>query len=154
MHPQIKHARFNLIVCVVTAVLVLAAYIIFLHVFGPHRARGAFGFFGILGMLGLGPVFYHQRPGKTGVVIDERDKQIGDRAQIIAWRVVMLFTTVACMAPWVWVVIRSGLDTVAAPYISVEWPPWFLMSSVLVFYLAWSVAILVYYRRGEPKGDE
>jgi hypothetical protein len=154
MHLQVRHARFNLVVCAATLLLTSVAYVIFLHFLGPHRARGAFGFFGLLGLLGLGPAFYHQRPGEARVILDERNTQIGDRSQVIAWRVVWLYTSLACMGPWIWVAIRSGLDAVESPYIPVEWLPWFLMSDFLVFIMAWSISVLINYRRGEPKNDE
>lgn len=154
MHPQIKHARFNIIVCAATLLLTSAAYVILLRFLGPQRARGAFGFFGLLGLLGLGPAFYHKRAGEARAILDERDKQIGDRSQVVAWRIVWLYWCLACLGPWFWVAIRSGLDAVQAPFVPVEWLPWVLMSGFLVFNMAWSISILINYRRGEPKDDD
>ena len=65
-----------------------------------------------------------------------------------------LYTSLACLVPWLWVAIRSGLDAVEAPLVPAEWLPWFLMSDFLVFMMAWSISVLVGYRRGEPKDDE
>jgi hypothetical protein len=154
MHSQARHARYNLIVCATTLVLTSAAYVLLLHFLGPQRARGAFGFFGLLGLLCLGPAFYHKGRAVTGVVLDERDKQIGDRSAIIAWRAVWLYWSAACLGVWLWVAIRSGLGAVEAPFVPAEWLPWALMLAFLVFSMAWSIAVLVSYGRGEPKADE
>jgi hypothetical protein len=102
----------------------------------------------------LGRTFYRKKPGEGGVVLDERDKQIGDRAQVVAWRAVWLYWCLMCMGPWLWVAVRSGLDAVEAPSIAVEWLPWALMLGFVVFSMAWSLAVLSHYRRGEPKEDE
>jgi len=154
MHPQVKHARFSLIVCTVTMAVTVAAYVVFLGSVGPHRARGAFGFLGFLGLLGLGPTFYRNKTGLGGVVLDERDKQIADRSQVIAWRITWLYWSLVCMGVWVWVAIRSGLEAVEAPFVPAEWLPWVLMAAFIVFTAAWSISILVYYRRGDVAGDE
>jgi hypothetical protein len=154
MHPQVRHARFSLIVCTVTIVLTSATYLLMLHYLGPQRARAAFGFFGLLGLLGLSPTFYHKKPDETRVVLDERDKQIGDRSQLFAWRIVWLYWSIACMGPWAWVAIRSGLEAVEVPFVPVEWLPWVLMSGFLVFITARSISILIDYGRGKSKDDE
>jgi hypothetical protein len=154
MHPQIRHARFNLIICSVTILLTSAAYFLLLSFLDPHRARAAFGFFGLLGLLGLGPAFYHKRPDEARVILDERDKQIGEQSQVIAWRIVWLYWSLACLGPWAWVAIRSGLDAVQVPFVPVEWLPWVLMSGFLVFMTAWSISILLNYGRGNSKDDE
>jgi hypothetical protein len=132
----------------------VAAYVVFLGSVGPHRARGAFGFLGFLGLLGLGPTFYRNKTGLGGVVLDERDKQIADRSQVIAWRITWLYWSLVCMGVWVWVAIRSGLEAVEAPFVPAEWLPWVLMAAFIVFTAAWSISILVYYRRGDVAGDE
>jgi hypothetical protein len=102
----------------------------------------------------LGPAFYHRRPGAAGVIVDERDKQIRERASIVAWRAVWIYWCLVCMGPWLWVAIRSGLDAVEAPFIAVEWLPWALMLALVVFFMAWSIAALTEYRRGESEGDD
>jgi hypothetical protein len=154
MHPQQKHARYNLIVSTATLLLTSAAYLLLLHFLGPQRARGAFGFFGLLGLLGLGPAFYRRREGEARVILDERDKQIGDRSQVLAWRIVWLYWFLVCMGPWAWVAIRSGLGAVQVPFVPVEWLPWVLMLGFLVFMMAWSISVLVNYGRGESRDDE
>jgi hypothetical protein len=154
MHPQVKHARFNLIVCSATVLLTATAYLVLLGAVGPHRARGAFGFLGFLGLLGLGPTFYRKNPGRPGVVLDERDKQIGDRSQVIAWRVTWLYWILLCMGVWAWVALRSGLEAVEAPFVPAEWLPLALMLAFVVFWIAWSIAVLSHYKRGEPTEDE
>lgn len=154
MHPQVKHARFNLIVCAVTVSVTVAAYLLLLGAVGPHRARGAFGFLGFLGLLGLGPAFYRKNTGLPGVVLDERDKLIGDRSQVIAWRVTWLYWTLVCMGGWLWVALGSGLEAVEAPFVPAEWLPLALAAAFTLFIAAWSVSVLVQYRRGDTAGDE
>ena len=154
MHPQIKHARYSLIVCTVTFLLTTSAYLLMSHFLGPQKARAAFGFFGLLGLLGLGPTFYHMKKGETRVILDERDRQIRDRSHLVAWRIVWLYWSLACLGPWAWVAIRSGLDAVQVPFVPVEWLPWVLMSGFLVFMTAWSISILVNYGRENSKDDE
>ncbi|MGA2532676.1 MAG: hypothetical protein ABSG19_06520 [Candidatus Aminicenantales bacterium] len=154
MHPQVKHARFNLIVCAVTVAVTAAAYVVALALVGPHRARGAFGFLGFLGLLGLGPTFYREKLAEGGVVLDERDKQIADRSRVIAWSVTWLYWCLVCMGVWLWVALRSGLAALEAPFVPAEWPPLVLMAALIVFMMAWSISILVHYRRGDVAGDE
>jgi hypothetical protein len=154
MHPQVKHARFNLIVCAVTVSVTVAAYLLLLGAVGPHRARGAFGFLGFLGLLGLGPAFYRKNTGLPGVVLDERDKQIADRSQMVAWRVTWLYWCLACMGAWLWVALRSGLAALEAPFVPAEWLPLAFMAALIVFMMAWSISVLAHYRRGEQSGGE
>jgi len=154
MHPQVRHARFNLVVCSITLVLTITAYIVLLGTLGPQRARGAFGFFGFLGLLGLGPTFYHKKQGAPGVVLDERDKQIGDRSQVLAFRAVWLFWCLACIGPWLGVALRSGLKALEAPFVRPESLPWVLMGAFVVFNMAWSLSILHGYRHEERAGNE
>jgi hypothetical protein len=154
MHAQVKHARFNLIVCALTLTAAVAAYLLILSIAEPGQARGAFGLFGFLGLLGLGPTFYHKRPGRPRVVTDERDKQISDRATIVAWRVFWLYWCLVCMGPWVWIAVSRGLNALEAPLVPVEWLPWALMVAFVLFMMTWSVSVLASYRRGEPKADE
>ena len=154
MHPQIRHARFNIIVCSVTLGSTLAAYLALLATLGAHRARGAFGLLGILGLLGLGPALYRRRPGGPGVVMDERDLLIRERSNVLAWRVVWALLTMACLGPWLWVAIRSGLDAVEAPFIAPEVLPWALMIALAVHIMAWSMAVLRAYGHEERASDE
>ena len=154
MHPQVRHARFNLIVCGATTLMTVGAYGVLLGFVGPHRARGAFGFLGFLGLLGLSPLFYHKKPGEAGVVLDERDKQIRDRSQVIAWRATWLYWILACLGPWLWVALRSGLAALEAARIPLEWLPLAIWPAFIVFTAAWSISILVNYRRGALTADE
>jgi hypothetical protein len=135
-------------------VLTSTAYLLLLHFLGPQRARGAFSFFGLIGLLGLGPTFYHKRLGESRVILDERDKLIGDRSQIIAWRLFLLYWVLICGGLWAFVAIRSGLDAVQVPFVPVEWLPWMLGVGFLVFWIAWSISILVNYGHGDSKGNE
>jgi hypothetical protein len=154
MHAQMRHARYNLIICGITILLTSTAYLLLLHFLGPQRARGALGFSGLLGLLGLGPVFYHKKPGDARVILDERDKVIGDRSQIIAWRIAWGYWCLVCMGLWTYGAIRSGLNGVQVAFFPVEWLPWILMSGFLVFWIAWSVSILVNYGHKDAKDNE
>ncbi len=56
------------------------------------------------------------------------------------------------MGPWAWVAIRSGIDAVEKPFLAVEWLPWILMTSNIVYFMAWSIAVLRSYRHEEGLG--
>jgi hypothetical protein len=154
MHPQVRHARFNLIVCSITVLLTVAAYLLISLSAGPRQARGAFGFLGILGFLGLGRIFYRPKKAEGGVVLDERDTQIRDRSHVVAWRAVWLYWCLVCMGPWLWVALRRGLAALEAPSIPVEWLPWILWAALIVFQIAWSISILTNYRCRGLSPDE
>jgi len=154
MHSQVKHARFNLIVCALAIFLTAAAYLLISVLAGPHKARGALGFLGLLGLLGFGRIFYRKETAEGGVVLDERDSQIRDRSQVLAWRVVWLYWGLMCMGPWLWVALRSGLAALEAPTVPVEVLPWVFMVAFLVFTIAWSISILVNYRTRGLTRDE
>jgi hypothetical protein len=154
MHPQAKHARFNLIVCSIAVLLTVAAYVLISLSAGPRQARGAFGFLGILGFLGLGRIYYRPKAAEGGIVLDERDTQIRDRSQHVAWRAVWLYWCLVCMGPWLWIAFRRGLSALEAPSIPGEWLPWTLWAALIVFQIVWSLSILAEYRgRGLPRDE-
>ena len=146
MHSQAKHARFNLIVCIITILITTAAYLAISVTLSSNQARGALGLLGFLGFLGIGRVFYRKQVGEEGVVLDERDKEIRNRAQLVAWRVVWFYWCLVCMGPFFWVMFKSGLAELEKPFIPVELLPWSFMAAFIVFTITWSISILTHYR--------
>jgi hypothetical protein len=145
MNVQVKHARFNLLVCGVTFFLTAAAYLLLLHLIGPRGSSGAFGFLGLLGLLGFAPLFYRKKPGAPGVLMDERDVQIRVRVDSIAWCVVWLYWGVVCMGIWFAVVLWRGLEAIETTAVPVFWFPLMYGGGFVVYVIIWSVAILAQY---------
>jgi uncharacterized membrane protein len=154
MHAQVRHARFTLVVVGVASVLTVAGCLVALNYLGPRGAWSGFGFLGLTGLLGFGGLFYRKRRGEKGVVMDERDTQIGNRSSLGAALLVAFgFWGVVCMGAWFWVVLRYGFDASETTGIPVFWLPLLYMVSGLVFQAVWSASILVHYRF-EGKEDE
>ena len=154
MHPQIRHARFNLMVCGVTVLTTLAAFLLLLITKGPQKAQAAFAFTSFIGLTGFSSRFYNKKPGEIIVVMDERDIQIRDRSNMIAGRVVSMYWVLVCMGPWCWVALRSGLGAVDVPFVPVIWLPWVVISAWIVLEMTRSITILINYQRGEPTSNE
>ena len=144
MHPQLRHAKFNLVIGALALAPTLVSFIILGSVFGFPTAFASFGFCGLLGLWGLGGWFYRKKSGETAVVIDERDKWIRDRADLLAWRVVWLYWGLVCMGPWFWYALLHGqLETAT---INLTWLPLAYGGGMIVQVFCWSLAIVHQYR--------
>jgi uncharacterized membrane protein len=128
-----KLAWFNLAVICITLVIYLAL----IPWLGPERATGAFG---LLGLLGAGAFFVWHRRGSMAIIADERDKIIGSRAQLIAFRVFWVSFVGGILAVWK---IYEQPGAVPAKLL-----PLIIMAGFVVFMLVQSVAILVQYGWG------
>ncbi len=148
MHPQQRHARFNLMVAACAAIQAALSYAVLFPLCGPKAATAAFGFFGICGLWGFGGRFYRKAKDSAAVVMDERDKDIHRRATVIAWAVDWLYWGLICMGPWFVVVLGMGLDAAQEPMIPVFWLPMAYMVTAIVHMSVWSIAVLVLYGRG------
>lgn len=148
MHPQQRHARFNIIVIACALIPSVLTFAVAFPYLGPKRAMAGFAFLGICGLLGFGGLYYRKADNLRGVVMDERDVEIRRRAMAGAWGVGWLFWCLLCMGPWLVVALRegtSGLDQAAVP---IAWLPMGYMLSFVVHQLAWSILVLVQYRQG------
>ena len=153
MHPQQKHALFNLIVLLCATVPFLLCYWVLLVLFGPKAAMAAFGFLGICGFLGFGGHFYRNKENSPAVIMDERDEDIKRRALVIAWAVDWFYWGLVCLGPWFVVVFHFGIEGALEPMIPIAWLPPVFCAMALVHVLAWSIAVLVLYEKGAG-GDE
>ena len=153
MHPQQKHARFNLIVALSVVVLAGLGYAVLFTLYGPKRAIAAFAFFGLCGLWGFGGRFYGKKGNSPAVTMDERDEDIRRRAMVIAWAVDWLYWGLICMVPWFVVVFGTGLEATQEPLIPVFWLPLAYMVTGLVHTSAWSIAVLVLYGKGVGDDD-
>jgi hypothetical protein len=153
MHPQQKHARFNLIVISCAVVPAALGYAVLLTLYGPKVAMAASGFFGICGLLGFGGKFYSKGKDSPKVTMDERDEDIKRRAMLIGWGVDWLFWGLLCMIPWFVVAFRDGLERLQEPMVPVAWLPLAYGATALLHVSAWSIAVLVLYGKGAG-GDE
>lgn len=154
MHPQQKHAWFNLIVISCALVPGVAGYCILYASSDPKAAVAAFAFFGIGGLLGFGPGFYRKRKGSPAVVADERDQDINRKATVVGWGVNWLIWGLFCMVPWFYVAFGVGLEQTAEPWIPVLWLPLVYMVMGLLHMAVWSIAVLVLYAKGAGDGGE
>jgi hypothetical protein len=146
MHPQLRHARFNLIVFVIVLVPTVCAYLVLLLLYGPRMACLAFAFLGLVGLWGFGGRFYRRKPGEPDVVLDERDQLIRDRADLMGWRVSWLYWLLICFVPWCWVVFTSGIAAMIQMGIPLILFPIFYMGAFIVHQVTWSLAIVFSYR--------
>jgi hypothetical protein len=154
MNVQVKHAWFNLTVCGVVFLLTAVAYSLVTVLIGPRGSWGAFGFLGLLGLLGFSRLFYRRRPDEPGVLTDERDTHIRDRADLVGWRVVWAYWSILCMGVWSVVVLSRGVDAVGTVGVPVFWLPIAYMGAFVVHEIAWSATVLVQYgRSGETHDD-
>ena len=151
MHPQQKHARFNLIVISSALVPAVLGYVLLNIFFGPKVAMAAFAFLGISGLMGFGGHFYRESKDSPSVIMDERDEDIKRRAMLIGWGVDWLFWGLLCMVPWFVVVFRFGIQQALEPVVPIVWLPLIYMATGLLHVSAWSIAVLVLY--GKRAGD-
>jgi len=139
MCPLYKEAMCWLILLAVTA----AAYAILAVFLGPVAATGAYFLFFLGGFL---PLLY--RKGGHAVVLDERDRQIADRALIAGYSIFWLAFTLGIMGLW-GIYYYRGYET-----ISVHVLPNLVCGGTLVFMTARAIAIVIQYRlQGADKGE-
>lgn len=146
MHPQLRHARFNLTLFVIVSLLTVCAYLVLLLLYGPRMASLAFAFLSLVGLLGFGGHFYRRKPGEPGVVFDERDQLIRDRADLMGWRVSWLYWLLICFVPWCWIVFTSGIEAMIQMGIPLILFPIFYGGAAIVYCVTWSLAIVFSYR--------
>ena len=131
MPQQQKHALFNVVVCLITAI----TYVILLGTGGTTVAFAASTW---MAVLALGPMFY--RRSGSAAVIDERDRLIHAQSVKVAGAALILYAVAACMGPW-FAMGNSGV-------VSVSVLPAALMIGVVLFIFAQSIAMLIQYQRG------
>jgi len=153
MHPQQRHARFNLIVILCALGLAVLGYGILYALVGPKGATAALGFFGLCGLLGFGGLFYRRRKDSPGVTMDERDEAIKRRAMLVGWGVDWLFWGLLCMVPWFVVMFRTGVKGTLEPMVPVVWLPYIYGATALLYVSAWSIAVLVLYGKDSEDDD-
>ena len=153
MHPQQRHARFNLIVIASALIPAALGYAVLFTFYGPKSAMAAFAFFGICGLLGFGGYFYRKNKDSPVVTMDERDEDIKRRALLIGWGVDWVFWGLLCMVPWFVVAFRFGIERTQEPIIPVVLLPLIYMVMGLLHVAAWSVAVLVLYGKGADNND-
>ena len=136
MHVQEKQAWFVLIVATVT----LGLWLVVVAVFGYHEAT--FGIFGLGGFSGFAPLIGHRERKAGMVIMDERDKQIAQSAQRLAfcvfWGVFMLMA----MGPFVILGPFATLTLRTTTICFIVFP------AMMVVFLAQSLIVVVLYRRG------
>ena len=152
MHPQQRHARFNLIVISSALIPAVLGYAVLFTLFGPNHAKTAFAFLAISALLGLGNHFYRKNKDSPTVTMDERDEDIKRKAMLIGWGVDWLFWGLLCMVPWFIVAFRFGIEQTQVPMIPVDWLPLIYMVTGLLHMSAWSIAVLVLY--GKDAGND
>ncbi|HUW60577.1 MAG TPA: hypothetical protein VMZ06_06190 [Candidatus Bathyarchaeia archaeon] len=146
MHPQLRHARFNLIVFLIVLVPTVCTYLVLLLLHGPRIAFSSVGFLGLLFIWVFGSRFYRRKPGEPGVVMDERDQLIRDRANLLGWRVVWGYWCLICFVPYFCVAFAWGIEAIKDKGIPAGFYPLFYGGAFIVYYVTWSLAIVFSYR--------
>jgi len=118
---------------VATMAACVVGYLVLLPFFGPWAAAGAFGIYGINGFAGL--IGRKERP-------DERDKAIARHATLAGAMASYLAFIIGCMGTWFVVFAFRHEDQVYVHALGA-----ITQLGAIVFFLARSVAILVFYGR-------
>jgi hypothetical protein len=130
MSPQQKYATFNLSV----ALVAIVAYFVLLPVLGPLRAAGAFG---ILGLCGFSALLLLRQHRRGGIVHDEREQQIWQRATLVAKSVIWVGLVAAFMIA-LQVVGEDGLVSMHWLALGIWWAfgIFLLVQSAVVLFLS------------------
>ena len=142
-----RYAWYNLIVVLGALTLAGVTYVLIYFLWGTGQAKISFVFLGLLGFLGYSEKYIKKKAGDTGVLMDERDKQIMLETSLIGFRATYIYWVVAGMLTWaiIWGVRESTVVVVDIIPLSVG-------VSCLVFVLSMSFSILSRYNR-ESKAD-
>ena len=142
-----KFAWYNLIVVLGALTLTGMTYVLIYFLLGADLVKVSFVFLGLLGFLGSSGKYLRKKADDTGVVMDERDKQIMLESSLIGFRATYIFWVVAGMLTWiiVWAVRESTV-------VVVDIIPLLVGGSGLVLVLSMSFSILIRYSR-ESKAD-
>jgi hypothetical protein len=90
--------------------------------------------------------YYEKKSQKDITTFDERDELITRKASVIAYRLLWAFFGWACLLAWIL--------TSPEGKISVNWLFAALFGGSVVFNLVFSIAILIFYGRGDKDGEE
>lgn len=121
-------------------VVALIGFLTLVPFVGFWPAHAAFGLFGLGGLV---PLLFRDKAGPGGVTDDERDKAIARRATLCGAMCSYGMFYACLFGTWVvrWGIQREETVTVYA-LTSI------LFAGAMVFFVARSVALLVYYARG------
>ena len=142
-----KFAWYNLIVVLGAFTLTGMTYVLIYFILGAGLAKVSFVFLGLLGFLGSSGKYLKKKAGDTGVVMDERDKQIMLESSLIGFRATYIYWIAAGMLTWIIVWAIRGSTVVVVDMI-----PFLVGGSCLVLFLSMSFSILIRYNR-ESKAD-
>ncbi len=145
MNIQLKRARFNLVVSGIAVSVTVIACLAMLILGGPRAALAGFGFLGIWGMMGLGLFFDRKKPGSAEALVDERDAQIRDRADLAAWRFAWAYWGMLCMGTFLVIAVGTG-DVTRLISIRISWLAYSYIIAMIVHQFVWSVAIVIQYK--------
>ncbi len=132
-----KFAVFNLTILMVAVLL----FFLFLIVMGLPQAQGAFG---LMGFIGLGHLLFLRKKRPSEIVDDERDKAIKLKANATGLYSSFVYFIIGSL-----VVYYSNPD---AGVVSVDLIPLFVWVGWALYILAYSITILVQYRKGTNCG--
>ena len=142
-----KFAWYNLIVVLGAFTLTGITYVLIYFLLGAGLAKLSFVFLGLMGFLGSSEKYFKKKADDTGVVMDERDKQIMLESSLIGFRATYLYWVAAGMLTWIIVWVIRGSTVVGVHTI-----PLLVGGSCLVLFLSMSFSILIRYNR-ESKAD-
>ena len=128
--------------CIVVAfAFALAVFLVLIPLIGLKIAWGAFG---LTGLGGLAPVIFRVKRKAGEVDVDERDKMIAPKATMGGVMLGLNTAIAVCMI--LWSVYRAqGKDA-----ISINILPIIVFATMMVFWVARGITILILYGR-EPK---
>ena len=139
MNRAQKTARTNLILILPSAAAIIVLWAIEL---GPI----AFWLLVMLMAIVNSRNYYEKKSQKDITTFDERDEFITRKASVIAYKVLWAFFGCACLTAW----ILTGPEG----KISVYWLFAGLFGGSVILSLVFSIAILIFYGRGDKDGQE
>ena len=124
----------------------ILAFGVLIPLVGPQAAQAAFA---LLGVTGLGAYYFRPRKGDDTPILDERDRLIESRSQVLGFKLFWVVFVGTCMS--LWALARYGWHQ---EMVSVDLLPGLVMGGWIVYAIAHSVAVLAQYGRSQADGGQ
>jgi hypothetical protein len=141
MNVQQKAAWYDLAVFGASVIFYLALVLVVHH--PPLPALGAFGLCGLWGLKGF---YYTMRRG--AVILDERDRLVSVRAQLVGLWIFWVAFVLVCTVTWG--VLRYEKREYTVP---VDVLPIMVFGGLIIYSVSHSVAVLVQYGRTSRESE-
>jgi hypothetical protein len=124
----------------------ILAFGVLIPVVGLKAAPAAFG---ILGVTGLGALYFRPSRGDSRLILDERDRLIESRSQLLGFKLFWVAFVGTCMVSWALARYGWRQETV-----SVDLLPGLVLGGFIVYSVAHAVAVLAQYGQSRSDGRQ